>query len=159
MNQSGTGAAFNERSAAASLVTTGGIYCAVLAVALTQPTNPFATIGLLIGGVVLQVVLLTVMHIYFAMVTPDEPNDERDALIQHRSLRLSHLILTLGAVVAMLLLLAQQAAVQLAATHADSIPADFLSSPLAIAHALLLTLAASEVVRCASVVLAYRRSA
>ena len=157
MTDPGTGAAFNERSAAANLVTTGAIYCGVLALALQDPTNPFFTIGLLIGGVVVQVILLIVMNIYFAIVTTSEPNDERDAQIQHRSLRLSHLILTLRAVVAMLLLLAQQAAVQIAANHARSIPDEFLTSPLAIAHALLLTLVASEVVRSASVLLAYRR--
>ncbi len=159
MNESGTGAAFNERSAAASLVTTGGIYCAVLALALLAPTNPFKTIVYLIGGVVLQVFLLTIMHIWFAMTTRSEPNDERDTLIKHRSLRLSNVILTLGAVTAMLLLLLQQAAVQATAARGGVVPPEFLTSPLAIAHALLFTLVAAEVTRTASVVIAYRRGA
>lgn len=158
MNSSGAGAAFNERSAAASLVTTGGVYCAVLSLALLYPTNPFTTIVYLVGGVIVQVALLTVMHIFFALTTPNEPNDERDTLIRLRALRLSSVILTIGAVVAMLLLLAQQAAVQIAA-HDGAVPPAFLTSPLAIAHALLFMLVAAEVVRSASVVIAYRRGA
>ena len=159
MNDSGTGAAFNERSAAASLVTTGAVYCAVLALALKDPRNPFFTMVLLAGGVIVQVILLVAMHIFFAVTTNAEPNDERDELIKHRSLRLSHTILTLGGVGAMFLLLAQQALVQMAAQGDAPIPADFLTSPMAIAHMLLFTLVASEVLRAGAVVIAYRRGA
>ena len=60
---------------------------------------------------------------------------------------------------AMLLLLAQQSIVSLAANQPEAIPADFLTSPTAIVHMLLFTLVASEVLRTGSVVLAYRRGA
>jgi len=159
MNDTGTGAAFNERSAAASLVTTGAIYCAVLALALQAPRNPFFTLVLLAGGVIVQTILLVVLHLFFAVTTKSEPNDERDAHIKHRSLRLSHTILTLGGVLTLFLILGQQALVQMAARNDSAIPADFLTSPMAIAHMMLFVLVASEVVRTASVVLAYRRGA
>lgn len=95
MNNTGTGAAFRERSNLACLVTTALIYPALLVFAFMYPT-PMTLVGLLIGGVVVQVLLLIVLHIAAALFSPQEPDDERVIAIGHRASRHAGLILGIG---------------------------------------------------------------
>lgn len=95
MNHSGTGADFQERSNLACLITTALIYPALLVGAFVLPT-PMSMIGLLVVGVTLQVILLVGMHVLLALVTREEPDDERVEAIKHRSDRVSGVVLSVG---------------------------------------------------------------
>lgn len=95
MNTTGTGADFHERSNLACLGTTVLIYPALLVWAFQDPT-PGTLLALLIAGVVMQVAALAVLHIITALVTRQEPDDERVAAIGQRSDRLSGIVLSVG---------------------------------------------------------------
>ncbi len=154
MNPDGTGAPFRERSNMALLMTTAVIYGGVFLGILSDPTNAFLAAGLLVAAVVLQVVALIIAHIAFALGTRQEPDDERDAIIEMRSTRYSDYILGGGVVLSIAAIIAQQAVAQAAGTDA---PDTILLHPLLVGHFLLFAFVLSEVVRFATRAISYRR--
>lgn len=151
MNPNATGAAFQERSNLACLATTAVIYPALLVIAFLNPT-PGALIGLLIVGVILQVIALAVLHIGVALVTRVEPDDERVRAISHRSDRLGGLVLALGVFLVVCLTIAQG----LSAPEA-LVPASF-ASPIITGYVLLAVFVVSELARMAHAAVLHRRA-
>jgi TRAP-type C4-dicarboxylate transport system permease large subunit len=104
MNHSGTGADFHERSNLACLVTTALIYPGLLVGAFVVPVS---LTGLLIVGVILQVIALVVLHVLVAIFTRQEPDDERVESIKDRSDRVSGVVLSVGVFLVILLTIVQ----------------------------------------------------
>lgn len=149
MNASGTGAAFQEGSNLACLITTALIYPSIIATALVVPT-PVSLVGLLITGVIIQVLALTALHIVLALTTRDEPDDERVIAIGHRADRLAGIVLSVGVFLVVILTIAQ-----------GFRPADdptLFASPIFTGYALFACFIASELVRMSLTALAFRRA-
>jgi amino acid transporter len=106
MNLSGTGADFQERSNMICLITTAVIYPAIIVLALVYQ-YPITLAGLIIGGVVLQVIAHAVLHIPLAFLTRREPDDERVRSITHRSSRLAGVVLSVGVFLVIMLTIVQ----------------------------------------------------
>ncbi len=155
MNNRGTGADYREKSAWASLMTTGLVYAVVLTSIAAAPESLFGTVGVLIVGVVMQTLAMIVLHIVFAMGTPEEPDDERDLLIQMRSGRAAGWILSIAVVCAIGALLVQQFVLDVTGKPVAEL--DVIANPIAVSHLLLFSLVIAEMTRHASVVVAYRR--
>lgn len=148
MNSTGTGAAFRERSNLACLVTTALIYPALLLMAARNPTA-ITLVGLLVAGVILQVVLLIVLHILAAVFTRQEPDDERVRAIEHRASRVSGVVLGV-AVFGVLGLTIVQGFV-----YPPEGP--FLASPVLTGYVLFGAVLAAELVRMSLAAVGYRR--
>ena len=99
-----------------------------------------------------QVVLIIVMSILNAMISPNEPDDERDAHIASRSTRYSVWILQIGVFFGVALLIMQQLVVQ--ANNGDT--QSMWLHPLMGVHLLALVAVVSEVVRYATTAVDYR---
>lgn len=151
MNTAATGAAFQERSNIACLVTTAVIYPAILVIAFLNPT-PGTLIGLLIAGVILQVIALAVLHAAAAVFTRAEPDDERVRAITHRSDRLGGLVLAVGVFLVVCLTIAQG----LAAPEGFA-PGSF-ASPIITGYVLFAVFVASELARMAHAAVLHRRA-
>lgn len=150
MNTAGTGAAFHERSNLACLITTALIYPAVLVIAFLNPA-PGTLLGLLIGGVVLQVAALIVLHIAAAVFTRQEPDDERVRAITHRSDRISGIVLSVGVFLVICLTIAQGFAIE------GGVEPGSFASPILTGYALLAAFVASELTRMTHGAVLHRR--
>lgn len=148
MNESGTGAAFHERSNLVCLVTTALIFPPVLFFAFRDPT-PGRLLGLLVLAVILQVAALIVAHIALAVVTRPEPDDERIRAIAERSDRVSGLVLSAGVFGVVALTIAQG----FAGSDAGS-----FASPVLTGCVLCACLAVSELTRMAHAAVLHRRA-
>lgn len=151
MNTAGTGADFQERSNLACLITTAVIYPAILVIAFLNPV-PGVLIGLLVAGVVLQVIALGVLHVLAALFTRAEPDDERVRTIGHRSDRLGGLVLAAGVFLVVCLTIAQG----LAAPEGFA-PGSF-ASPIITGYVLLAVFVLSELTRMAHAAVLHRRA-
>lgn len=164
MNAEGTGAPFREGSNLAQLITTMVIYGGLLVAILTDPTNPFLAGVSIAVAVVLQVIALIIIHVFIAVGTREEPDDERDAAIELRSTRFSRYILGGGVMVALFAIITQQAlgmlepaalevgasnsaAVEAASTLGSFSEAPLWCQPMLVGHFLLFTFVLAEVVR------------
>jgi len=148
MNHNGTGADFHERSNLACLVTTALIYPALLVGAFMAPT-PMTLVGLLIVGVILQVIALVVLHVLLAIFTRQEPDDERVRSITHRSDRLSGVVLSVGVFLVIMLTIVQGS---MNPTQAGS-----FASPVFTGYVLLAWFVGAELTRMAHAAVLYRR--
>jgi uncharacterized membrane protein len=150
MNTTGSGADFQERSNMICLITTAVIYPAIIVAALVYQ-YPITLVGLIIAGVVLQVIALALLHIPLAFLTRKEPDDERVRSIVQRSDRLSGIVLSVGVFLVIMLTI-----VQGLAAGGQSIPAGF-TSPVFTGSVLFACFIGSELTRMAHAAVLYRR--
>lgn len=152
MNESGTGATFRRRTNLIQLITTvlgTGIVGFLVA---NEPTNPFLAMSAIGIAVVVQVVVIIALTIANAIVSPQEPDDERDSFIAHRSTRFSWYVLTIGVGLSMCAITAQQMVTVASKGEATSL----LVHPMMAAYLLLGCLVVSEIVRFVTIALDYR---
>ena len=149
MNPAGTGASFRKRKTWATLVATVVIFGGALSMTLVDPTNASRSAWLLLGATSLQILVLLVLRITFAMCTDPEPNDERDTAIVLRSLCVSRPILAAGILLAIFTVFVQQS------VGTGSL-ADPWGSPMLVGHLLLWSFVASEIARLATKAVGYR---
>jgi uncharacterized membrane protein len=150
MNSTGTGADFQERSNLICLITTAAIYPAVIGLALAYPT-PMTLLGLMAAGVVLQVILLTLLHIPLAFLTRKEPDDERVRSIAHRSDRLAGIVLSVGVFLVVMLTMVQGMVASGDAPYRD------FASPIFTGSVLFACFVTSELTRMAYAAVLHRR--
>ncbi len=113
-------------------------------------TDGGAALGLLIGSVVAQVILLIILSIALALLTPQEPRDERELRIEWRSAQVGYVALV------SCVLLAVPAIFIWSAAGAAGGPSP---QPVLIGHALFLSVIVSEVLQGATQIILYRRGA
>jgi len=106
-------------------------------------------IGLLIAGVMLQVVPLVVLHTIVALVTREEPDDERIVAIQQRSARASGVVLSVGVWLVVGLTVAQGLV--------GSAEVGSFASPIITGHVLLACFIVAELTRMTHAAVLYRR--
>ncbi|MBC8406452.1 MAG: hypothetical protein H8E15_14625 [Planctomycetes bacterium] len=151
MNEAGTGASFREMSAWAQLIGNAGLYAAVVAITWSQPTDAVRFAWALGGALVFMVAILIVLHIVIALLTREQPDDERDGLIRLRSSRFSSFFLIVGILLAINCVLLQQI------TGGEPADRSFFMHPLFPAHLLLFSLMLSECLRLFTEAISYRR--
>ena len=105
---------------------------------------------LFIGAVVAVVVLQIVLQVIASILHRPEKTDERDRAIETKAYRIAYYVMAAGVTLMVL-------------QHLGFIPQVILPADLPLqaraVHALVLTLAAAEVIRCATIVFFYRREA
>jgi len=152
MNTKGTGASFHEGVAWTTCLVTGIAYPFVMVIILMNPASAIRTAWLYGGLVVFLAVAEIVAGIILSGATDEAPDDERDRGIARRSGRYSHIILSVGAGLAVVMLFGQSIALD------AGVPLEeFLADPLLTAHVLIFFFYAAEVVQCATKALDYRR--
>lgn len=152
MNTKGTGASFHEGVAWTTCLASGIAYPFVMAVVLMNPASAIRTAWLYGGLVVFLVVAEIVAAIVLSGATDETPDDERDRAIERRSGRYSHIILSVGVGLAVVMLFGQSIALDVGVEVEE-----FLADPLLTAHVLIFFFYAAEVVQCATRALDYRR--
>ncbi|MDF1809439.1 MAG: hypothetical protein P1U42_07065 [Phycisphaerales bacterium] len=105
MNESGTGADFRAKSNLTALITTALIYPAVLLFSAIGEKNIFELAAILAVGVVLQISIMIVIHIFLALKTTQEPDDERDHDLARRASHVSGTVMTSSVVIVLLIML------------------------------------------------------
>jgi len=86
----------------ATLFVFGGYFMNIVRMAMAGPLDASHVLGLFIGAVVVQTLLLIGIGIVFAIDSPqaaDQPSDERDAAINLRAYRWGYLVLLIGIVI------------------------------------------------------------
>jgi len=145
---------FREKSLWACLLSLIVIYAVYFVIAF-QMNRAGAGSGLRVavlfsGAVVAQVVSLIVAHAVFAAKSQPEPTDERDLAIELRSLRYSHVVLSVGVMLSILGLVARGVFPE---TGGTALPL----TPFALGHALLLAFVIAEATNYGAQVFFYRR--
>lgn len=130
---------YREKSAAASIAAIVLVYGFYAIRLLGAPLTPFPAVAALIGSTILIVVILVPIHVVFALKARPEAVDERDRLVQLRSVRNGHYVLAACAWTVALLALTSP-------------------PPVLLAYALVGGFAVAEVVRYASQLVYYRTS-
>lgn len=148
MNTSGTGASFRERSNLACLITTAAIYPAVLALAFSYP-SPFILVGLLVGGVVIQIIAMILLHIVAALVSREEPDDERVRAIGARASERAGVVLGVGVFFVIALTIVQG--------FVHPVDGPLLGSPVLTGYVLFAVVLVSELIRMSLTAVGYRR--
>ncbi|MFK7883551.1 MAG: hypothetical protein AB8F26_05130 [Phycisphaerales bacterium] len=148
MNSSGTGAVFREWSNLASLITTALIYPAILVLAFVYPT-PITLVGLLVGGVVLQVIVMILLHIAAAVLSRQEPDDERVVAIQRRASSPAGVVLGVGVFCVIGLTIVQG--------FVSPTEGPLLASPVLTGYALFAVVLVSELIRMSLIAVGFRR--
>ncbi|NQU48953.1 MAG: hypothetical protein HQ519_09935 [Planctomycetes bacterium] len=138
-------------SAWAQLIGNGGLYVAVVAITWSQPTDAVRFAWALGGALVFMVAILIVLHIVIALLTKEQPEDERDDLIRLRSSRFSSYFLVIGILLAINCVLLQQI------TGGELADRSFFMHPLFTGHLLLFCLVISECIRLLTEAISYRR--
>jgi len=123
-----------------------GYYVAEVPHALTAAAMAHLYIGIVVAVVLLEIVAMTIA----SLLHRPEKTDERDRAIATRAYRNAYFVAAFGASLTVLQLLDFLVPSPLLAG---------LPAPALVVHALVLTLAAAEVVRCASLIFYYRRGA
>lgn len=106
--------------------------------------------GAFVGAVVLVVILLVVAQIAIALTSRNEPRDERDILIEHRSFRVAYNFLAVAMFGAIPVIIA------LSCVKRPSAAASYVALPFA-AELFLLCFVAAEIVRYLTQIFCYRR--
>ena len=148
MNPAGTGASFRQRSAWTTLIATLVIFGGTLVMTLLDPANASRTAWLLLGATSAQILVLLILRIVLVIRTDPEPDDERDAAITLRSLRISHPILGVGFLLAILTIFMQSVV-----TGSTANP---WGGSILVGHLLVWTYVASEIARLATKAIGYR---
>jgi len=122
-----------------------------VAITWSEPTNAVRFAWALGGALVLMVAILIVLHIVIALLTREQPDDERDGLIRLRSNRFSSYFMVVGILLAINCVLLQQIIGGELADHS------FFMHPLFTGHLLLFSLVLSECTRLLTEAISYRR--
>lgn len=108
MNQVGSGAGFKERLNGAALIATALIYPLIIFIVVMDPDlTPVEMIGWLSFGVGLHILVTILMSILAAVMTREEPDDERVRAIEHQGARVSGRVLQIGVVMIILGMIAR----------------------------------------------------
>ena len=136
----------------AGLLSTLGIYAAFFCMTSSGAVSGGGQVGLLIGLVTLQVVVLVVFHIGLAIGRGEEHADERDAAIGLRAERAGYAVLAFGVATLTILYL-----VWGAAAGAPDAPGPRVPSVAMVGHGVLLCFVAAEVAKGVTQIVLYRR--